>query len=85
MKVITSTLLKKMQIKLRQIGHSVGVTIAKEILDKFGLKAGDELNVVVTNCGIQLIPYESNFQESVAAYKIGSAKYRNAMKDLADG
>lgn len=74
-----------MQIKLRQVGNSVGVTFNKEILDKFGLKAGDELNIVVTNQGIQLIPYETDFQETLLAYKKGSAKYRNAMRDLADG
>ncbi len=74
-----------MQIKLRQVGNSVGATFPKEILDKFGLKSGDMLNVVVTSEGIQLIPYDSNFQETLLAYKEGAAKYRNAMRKLADG
>lgn len=74
-----------MQIKLRQVGNSVGATFPKEILDKFGLKSGDELNLIVTSEGIQLTPYESNFQETLLAYKQGAAKYRNAMKELADG
>ena len=74
-----------MQIKLRQVGNSVGATFPKEILDKFGLKPGDMLNVVVTSEGIQLTPYESNFQETLSAYREGAAKYRNAMRELADG
>ena len=49
------------------------------------LKPGDELNVVVTSEGIQLIPYDSNFQEALLAYKQGAAQYRNAMRELADG
>ena len=39
----------------------------------------------VTNEGIKLIPYESDFQETLLAYKEGAAKYRNAMRELADG
>lgn len=74
-----------MEIKLRQVGNSIGTTFPKEILDKFGLKSGDKLNVVVTSEGIQLIPYESDFQETLLAYKEGAAKYRNAMRELADG
>lgn len=72
-----------MEIKLRQVGNSIGTTFPKEILDKFGLKSGDKLNVVVTNEGIKLIPYESGFQKTLLAYKEGAAKYRNAMKELA--
>ncbi len=74
-----------MQIKLRKVGNSVGTTFPKEVLERFGLKPGDELNVIVTSEGIQLIPYDSNFQDYLAAYKEGSAKYRNAMRELADG
>jgi putative addiction module antidote len=72
-----------MQIKLRQVGNSIGATFPKEVLDKFGLKSGDELNLVVTSEGIQLIPFEPNFAETLSAYKEGAAKYRNAMRELA--
>lgn len=74
-----------MQIKLRQVGNSIGATFPKEVLDKFGLKVGDELNIIVTASGIELTPFDPNFSETISAYKEGAAKYRNAMKELADG
>jgi putative addiction module antidote len=74
-----------MQVKLRKIGNSIGATFPKEVLDRFGLKEGDELNLILTAEGIQLMPYDPNFKKMMEAYKEGGAKYRNAMRQLADG
>ena len=73
-----------MELKLRKVGNSLGTTFPKEILDRFGLKEGDRMNVVLTADGIQLIPYDPNFERVMEAYQEGKAKYRNAMRQLAD-
>ena len=71
-----------MDTKLRKIGNSVGVTLPKEVLDKYGLKEGDTINIVLTTEGIQLSPFDPNFDAVMKAYKEGKAKYRNAMREL---
>ena len=55
-----------MQIKLRKVGNSIGTTFPKEILERFGLQEGDELNLIVTSEGIQLSPYDPNFSKMMA-------------------
>lgn len=74
-----------MQIKLRKVGNSIGTTIPKEILDRFNLKEGDELTLVVLEDGIKLMAYDPHFEQVMAAYKQGAAQYRNALRELADG
>jgi putative addiction module antidote len=74
-----------MEIKLRKVGNSIGTTFPKEILDKFDLREGDTLTLVVMEDGIKLMAYDSEFEQVVAAYKQGASQYRNAMRELADG
>jgi putative addiction module antidote len=74
-----------MHTKLRKVGNSLGVTFPKEVLDKLALKEGDTMNIVLTTEGIQLTPFDPNFEAVMEAYKEGKAKYRNAMRKLADG
>lgn len=74
-----------MQIKLRKVGNSIGTTIPKEILERFNLKEGDELTVVVLEDGIKLMAYDPDFNQVMAAYRQGASQYRNALRELADG
>jgi putative addiction module antidote len=74
-----------MQIKLRKVGNSIGTSFPKEVLDRLGLAEGDIMNLVVTDDGIKLTAHDPNFDKVMAAYKSGAAKYRNAMRELADG
>ncbi|MEM6404039.1 MAG: AbrB/MazE/SpoVT family DNA-binding domain-containing protein [Cyanobacteria bacterium P01_A01_bin.68] len=74
-----------MEIKLRKVGNSIGTTFPKEILDKFNLREGDSLTLVVMEDGIKLMVYDPEFEQVMAAYKQGASQYRNAMRELADG
>ena len=74
-----------MDTKLRKIGNSLGMTLPKEVLDKWGLKEGDKMNIVVSADGIELTPFDPNFGTIMEAYREGKSKYRNAMRELADG
>jgi putative addiction module antidote len=72
-----------MKLKLRKIGNSLGVTIPKEVLEKFKLGEGDSLSLLETREGIQLTPYDPEFEKAMEIYREGSIKYRNALKELA--
>ena len=74
-----------MEIKLRKVGNSIGTSFPKEVLDRLGLVEGDTMNLVVTDDGIKLVVHDPNFDNVMAAYKLGSAQYRNAMRELVDG
>jgi putative addiction module antidote len=74
-----------MQIKLRRIGNSIGTTFPKEILDKFHLREGDTLSLVMMEDGIKLVTYDPDFEQVMEAYQQGASQYRNAMRQLADG
>ncbi|WP_375494037.1 AbrB/MazE/SpoVT family DNA-binding domain-containing protein [uncultured Nostoc sp.] len=74
-----------MQIKLRKIGNSLGITFPKEVLDKFSLGEGDILTLMVMEDGIKLMVYDPNFDQVMEVYKQGASQYRNALRQLADG
>jgi putative addiction module antidote len=76
---------KKMQVKLRKVGNSIGTSFPKEILDRLGLVEGDIMNLVVTDDGIKLVIHDPNFDRVMQAYKEGASQYRNALRELADG
>lgn len=70
-------------LKLRKIGNSVGVTFSKELLEKLNLKEGDTILVTETEHGLQLSPYDPEFEKAMAIYRQGSEKFRQALRELA--
>lgn len=70
-------------IKLRRIGNSVGVTFPKEWLERLNLTEGDILFVTETERGLELSPYDPDFERAMAIYRQGSQKFRHALKELA--
>ena len=72
-----------MKLKLCKIGNSLGVTLPKEVLEKFKLSEGDSLSLIETREGIQLTPDEPEFEKAMTIYREGSIKYTNALRELA--
>jgi putative addiction module antidote len=70
-------------LKLRKIGNSVGVTFSKELLEKLNLSEGDTVFVTETEYGLQLSPYDPEFEKAMVIYREGSQKFRHALKELA--
>ncbi|MDO8667203.1 MAG: AbrB/MazE/SpoVT family DNA-binding domain-containing protein [Gemmatimonadales bacterium] len=67
---------------IRPIGNSAGVTIPKEMLEKYDLAKGDRVSIQETEAGILLTPYDPDFAEVMAiAHEVGK-KYRNALREL---
>ncbi|MEP6622318.1 MAG: AbrB/MazE/SpoVT family DNA-binding domain-containing protein [bacterium] len=70
------------QITLRKIGGSVGATFPKEVTDALNVGAGDKLNIVRTDAGILLTPYDPAFEVGMQAFEKVNSAYRNALREL---
>ncbi|MCU7924723.1 MAG: AbrB/MazE/SpoVT family DNA-binding domain-containing protein, partial [Candidatus Thiodiazotropha sp. (ex Dulcina madagascariensis)] len=49
-------------LKLRKIGSSVGVILPKEMLERLNLREGDKLYADENRNGVQLSPYDPEFE-----------------------
>ena len=72
-----------MNITIRKIGNSEGIIIPKDVLDRMGVKAGDELTLKEKDGQIQLIPQNADLAEQLKAARMGMEKYRVALRELA--
>jgi putative addiction module antidote len=72
-----------MNITIRKIGNSEGIIIPKDILDRMGVKAGDELTLKEENGEIKLVPQDTDLAEQLKAARLGMEKYRVALRELA--
>jgi antitoxin MazE len=72
-----------MQTKLRKVGTSLGTTLPKDVIDRLGLREGDQLNIAITFEGIMLSPYDPDFEAFLNAAEETTAEYRDALKALA--
>jgi len=73
-----------MEIKLRRVGNSLGVILPKEILDRYALQEGDDLELVAEDGKLVLHTTDVNFQRQIAAARIVMEKYKVALKKLAE-
>ena len=71
------------RITLRKIGGSVGATFPKDVADSLHVQPGDTLNVVRTERGILLTPFDPVFENGMRAYEKLNKQYRNALRELA--
>jgi len=73
----------KHKIKLRAIGHSVGVVLPREALGRLGLEKGDTLFLEEGRDGITLTPCTPDFAEQMKCAHDIMKRYRNALHELA--
>jgi putative addiction module antidote len=72
-----------MNITVRRIGNSLGVILPKELLDHYGIKEGDAVDVARGEKAIELRPQNADLAEQLKAARIGMEKYRVALRELA--
>lgn len=73
-----------MNVTIRKIGNSEGVIIPKKVLDRFGLKAGDSLDLQAEGGVLSLKPVEEDMSEELNAARLFMEKYKVALKKLAE-
>ncbi len=72
------------QLKVRQIGNSLGVVLPKEALARLNLQDGDTVFLTEAPDGsMRLTPYDPTFDAQIRAARKGMGKYRNALRQLA--
>jgi putative addiction module antidote len=72
-----------MNITVRRIGNSLGIILPKEMLDHYGIKEGDAVDVLQGEQAIELRPQNADLADQLKAARIGMEKYRVALRELA--
>ena len=70
-------------LKLKAVGNSTGVILPKEILSRLHVEKGDSLFVVETPNGIELTPYDPEFEQQMEAARKIMKKRRAVLRELA--
>jgi antitoxin MazE len=71
------------EVRLRQVGGSIGATLPKDMADRLHLEAGDRVLVVETAQGILLTPFDPDVEAGLAIAAKAAKQYRNALRELA--
>jgi putative addiction module antidote len=71
-------------LKLTTVGSSTGVVLPKELLEKLRVSKGDLLHVIETPNGIELTPYNPEFDKQFAIAERVMRSDRNVLKKLAE-
>ncbi len=70
-------------LKARKVGNSLGVILAKDVIEALGVAEGDELFAVRTPDGIRLTPYDPDFANAIESTRDYMRRHRNALHELA--
>jgi antitoxin component of MazEF toxin-antitoxin module len=69
---------------LISVGKSTAVTIPPDLLERYGLKAGDKVDLVVTDQGITIVPETGLDAAFENALRIVSRERNDLFQRLAD-
>jgi putative addiction module antidote len=70
-------------LKLKAVGNSTGVILPKDILAKLRVERGDSLYVLETPNGIELTPYDPEFEQQMETARNVMKKRRGVLRELA--
>jgi putative addiction module antidote len=70
-------------VKVTTVGSSVGIVLPKDLLSKLRVEKGDTLYVTETPGGIQLTPFDPEFEAQIESAKRVMRKNRDALRRLA--
>jgi putative addiction module antidote len=71
------------QVKVTQIGNSLGVVLPKDIVERLGIMRGQHLSISETAHGIELSPYDPEFEEQMRIAEDIMDRYRDTLRELA--
>ncbi len=70
-------------IRVRKVGNSLGVILAKDVVDALGVTEGDQLFAVRTPDGIRLTAYDPDFARAVESNRDYMRRHKDALRELA--
>lgn len=71
------------ELKLTQIGNSVGVILPKELLAKLGVGKGDTVYAIEQPDGVRLTVADPEFAAQMEVARAVMKKWRNVLRELA--
>ncbi len=72
-----------LELKLRQIGNSIGTVLPKEALARLNVAEGDSLFLTETPDGFKVTAHDPDFEKLMASGAKVMRKYRNTLRALA--
>ena len=70
-------------VKVTQVGNSLGVVLPKDIVERLGIARGQQLTLSVTENGIELSPFDGEFEEQMRLAEEIMDEYRDTLRELA--
>ncbi|GFP32184.1 hypothetical protein HKBW3S42_00489 [Candidatus Hakubella thermalkaliphila] len=71
-------------VKVRKIGNSYGITLPKEVVERYHLLEGKTVQIIEGQDGFTVTPYDPEFLAWARAYERTNTKYRDTLKALAE-
>lgn len=71
------------KLKITAIGNSAGIVLPKAVLEKLRVEKGDTVYVTETPEGIELTPYDPEFEKKLEIAKRVMRKHRDVLRRLA--
>lgn len=71
------------QLTVRKVGNSLGVTLPAQAAQILHVKEGDILYLTEAPGGFRLTPYDPHFAETMKIADGFLSRYKNALRDLA--
>jgi putative addiction module antidote len=71
------------QVKVTQIGNSLGVVLPKEVVDRLGIARGQMLSLSETSNGIELSAFDPEFEDQMRMAEEIMDRYRDTLRELA--
>jgi putative addiction module antidote len=71
-------------VKLTTVGSSTGIVLPQEVLERLRVTSGDRLQLVETPNGIELTPYDPEFEKQMTIADRVMQSDRDVLKKLAE-
>jgi len=71
------------QVKVTQIGNSLGVVLPKDVVDRLGIARGQVLSLSETTNGLELSAFDPEFEEQMRMAEEIMDRYRDTLRELA--
>jgi putative addiction module antidote len=73
-----------MKIEVKRIGNSDGFILPREVMQRLDIKRGQQFSVVeLAGGGLQLLPYDPEFEATIEAADEIMDEYRDTLATLA--
>lgn len=81
--VLTGVTMGSVELKVTQVGNSLGVILPKELVARLQVSKGDSLHVLETEQGVELTPFDPELAEQMDVLDRVMRENRDLFRKLA--